>query len=86
VSLKFDPVKVWQSELAQAFVALYSTMFGIPVGHLQKAGKLRAEATREHDLAEDPNTPSNQVEDHWAKTGELHVEFYKELQKAVITV
>jgi hypothetical protein len=80
--LEHNPDK---SELAKALTLLYATIFGLPIERLEKAGKIRAEATWEHDLAEDPTTPENLVESHWVKTGELHVEFYKELQKAIIT-
>ena len=46
-----------------------------------KAGKLKAEATNEHDLAENPNTPKTDIDSHWEKAKQLLIDFYAELSK-----
>jgi len=50
---------------------------------MRKAGQLKAEATREHDLAENPNIPPNEVEKHWDKANQLLINFYAELKNAL---
>lgn len=69
-----------KSSLAEAFAKLYATQFGKDVEVMREAGALKAQATYEHDLAEDSNTPVSDVDNHWQKAGELLVEFYKELK------
>lgn len=80
--LEHNPDK---SKLAKAFAKLYSVQFNIEIDKLVKSGKLKAEATNEHDLAEDPNTPINEVEIHWERTKQLLIEFYTELYKNLLT-
>ncbi|TSC59826.1 MAG: Isoprenyl transferase [Parcubacteria group bacterium Gr01-1014_107] len=68
-----------KSSLAETFAKLYATQYGIDKEKMKKAGKLKAQATYEHDLAEDPNTPAKQTEAHWRKAEKLLVDFYNEL-------
>ncbi|MFA6005537.1 MAG: hypothetical protein WC775_03580 [Patescibacteria group bacterium] len=70
-----------KTELARLFALLYATQFGVDVELLTYAGELKAAATYEHDLAEDPNTPLEDVDAHWDKAKGLLVGFYEELKK-----
>lgn len=72
-----------KSELAKAFAKLCAVQFNIKIEKMIKAGKLKAEATREHDFAEDPSTPKNEVEIHWEKAKQLLIKFYTELNKNI---
>ncbi|MBU0572213.1 hypothetical protein KKH23_00910 [Patescibacteria group bacterium] len=72
-----------KTRLAETFAKLYATQFGIGVEKMTKAGKLKAEATREHDLAEKSGTPEDEVENHWDKANQLLIEFYSELKTAI---
>jgi hypothetical protein len=72
-----------KTRLAEAFVKLYATQFGIDEEKLTKAGSLKAEATREHDLAEDSNTSSDEINIHWDKANKLLIDFYRELETAI---
>ena len=76
--LEHDPDK---SSLAKAFSKLYATQFDIKEEKMSEAGRLKAEATREHDVAEDYNTPTNKVDKHWNNAERLLIEFYTELQR-----
>jgi hypothetical protein len=69
--------------LIEAFAKLYSEQFGLPTHKMLFAGRLKAQATYEHDLAEDPKTNPEEVEGHWIATKELLIEFYEELKKAI---
>ena len=75
--LEHNPDK---SQLAEAFAKLYPTQFGVDTEKMMKAGQLKAEATREHDLAEDPDTQPSEVEKHWNKANQLLIDFYKEVK------
>jgi hypothetical protein len=79
--LEFNPDK---SQLARAFANLYASLYSIDLEKMFKAGELKAEATHEHDLAEDPNTPSNEIDKHWNKAKKLLIEFYVEIKKVVV--
>lgn len=72
-----------KTPLAQAFVSLFSEEFGIDLAKVQEAGRLKALATYEHDLAEDPTTPVDQVEAHWDKCRQALVGVYEELAKVL---
>ena len=72
-----------KSQLAEAFAKLYAVQFGVDVKSMAEAGKLKAEATREHDLAEDPSIPSNEIDSHWNKAKKLLIDFYSELKTAI---
>lgn len=74
-----------KSRLAKAFSTLYAALFGIPKESLLQAGRTKAEAAREHDLAEDPRTSPKEAEDHWQKAGQLLISFYQELQRVLKT-
>ena len=76
--LEHNPDK---SKLAKAFAKLYSVQFNIEIEKLVKAGKLKAEATNEHDLVENPNTPKTDIDSHWEKAKQLLIDFYTELSK-----
>lgn len=69
-----------KTPLANAFAKLYSEVFGIDEGKMKKLGELRAKATYEHDLAENTETPKNQVDKHWKETEKLLVGAYEELK------
>lgn len=78
--LEFNPDK---TELAYSFARLYSTEFGTDIEKMLEAGRLKAEATKEHDLAEDLNTPFEQVETHWDNANRFLISFYEELGKVL---
>ncbi len=72
-----------KTELAKMFSKLYSKMFNIDGKKLIKAGKLKADATNEHDLAEDPQTKFNEIDDHWDNAETLLIDFYTELKRNI---
>jgi hypothetical protein len=72
-----------KTELANAFSKLYATEFGIDINKMTKAGKIKAFATQEHDLAEDPNTKPNEVNEHWDLAKHLLINFYEELKNNI---
>ena len=72
-----------KTSLANAFSLLYSEVFSIAKEQLQIAGELKAQATYEHDLAEDPNTPPQDIGEHWGKAESLLINFYQELQRHI---
>jgi len=72
-----------KTQLAEAFAKLYATQFGVDMEEMKKAGQLKAEATREHDLAEEPNTSEDETEGHWDKANQLLIDFYTELNKVL---
>lgn len=67
-------------QLAQAFSLLLATQFGKTPAEMELAGNLRAAATVEHDLAENPHASPEQAQIHWDNTAELLEKFYTELQ------
>lgn len=73
-----------KSQLALLFAKLYSGLYGIKESDLITAGNLKVQATREHDLAEDQNTPPDQINIHWKKAEELLVSFYEEIRRNLI--
>jgi len=72
-----------KSQLAKAFAQLYSTQYGVDTEKMMKVGQLKAEAIREHDLAEDPGTPPDQIEKHWDAAGRLLIDFYGEIKNVI---
>ena len=72
-----------KTRLAEAFAKLYATQFGVDVERMAKAGQLKAEATREHDLAEEPGIPENETEGHWDNAKKLLIDFYTELNEVL---
>lgn len=72
-----------KTQLAEAFAKLYSTQFGVEVEKMAEAGRLKAEATREHDLAEEPDTSKGEMEGRWDKANQLLIDFYTELNEAL---
>lgn len=70
-----------KTELAKAFAALYAAEFGVDEEKLMEAGRKRAQATYEHDLAEDPQTPVAEIDKHWDNTAILLGDFYRELKR-----
>lgn len=78
--LEHNPDK---TELTIAFSKLYGSIFSIPSEDLVEAGKERAAATYEHDLAEDPDTPSDEVKSHWEKAKQHLVTFYTMLKNQI---
>lgn len=78
--LEFEEDK---SQLARAFTKLYAAEFGVNSGKLEVAGKLKAQATREHDLAEAVGVGEDEAAEHWNKAGEKLTKFYRELLRVV---
>lgn len=72
-----------KTQLGLLFAALYATQFGLEIESVHKAGMLKAEATREHDQAEIEGISNETSEGHWAKAGDLLVDFYTELKRVV---
>jgi hypothetical protein len=72
-----------KTPLEQAFIKLYACIFGVETTKLQELGKYRARATYEHDLAEDPKTPSKEVDTHWQNTKNMLIKSYRELLSAI---
>ena len=70
-----------KTRLARAFANLYAAEFRLDSGSLKRAGELKAQATYEHDLAEDQMTAEEDREVHWKKAEENLVEFYRELDR-----
>lgn len=78
--LEFNPDK---SKLALAFAKLYAAQFETSVESMMAAGKLKAAATKEHDLAEDPNTSTTEVGNHWGAAKQHLIDFYAELKRVL---
>ncbi|KKQ51924.1 hypothetical protein A2865_00765 [Candidatus Woesebacteria bacterium RIFCSPHIGHO2_01_FULL_39_17] len=72
-----------KSKLGEAFAKLYAVQFGVEEEKLTKAGRLKAEATRQHDIAEEPSTPTREIEKHWKKANQLLVNFHSELKRVL---
>jgi len=72
-----------KSPLARAFAKLYATQFGIGLDKMRRVGELKAQATYEHDLAEESNISNEEAEKHWQKAGKLLVDFYTELKRVL---
>jgi hypothetical protein len=72
-----------KSELAKNFAELYAEIFSLEPEQLKVAGEIKAQATLEHDLAEDKSTSEQQAEVHWQAAEKLLVDFYKELKKVL---
>jgi hypothetical protein len=78
--LEDNPNKI---RLAETFADLYSAEFGFERLDMLDAGKLKAQATHEHDLAEEDGIGIKMVNKHWDDAERLLIEFYKELDKVV---
>ena len=78
--LEFEPDK---SELAQCFADLFAALFSLDPGKLKSFGEYKANATYEHDLAEDSKTDQSKVEFHWKRAEIMLNRAYLEL-KALI--
>jgi len=72
-----------KTRLADAFARLYAAQFGLEQKKLSQAGKLKAQATKSHDLAEREGVSKDEAEKHWGRAGDLLVEFYEELKRVV---
>ncbi len=70
------------NDLAKAFADLYSKVFTVEANVLIKACGFKAEATKEHDLAENLNKKDPQG--HWIKAENNLVLFYTELIRVLI--
>ena len=71
-----------KTPLAEAFAKLFALVFEVSEGDLEKAGKLKAEATRQHDLAEEDGVNAEDEQKHWKLAEEKLVRFYEELKSA----
>lgn len=78
--LEHNPDK---TELAVAFAKLYGTIFAFPGEEFIDGGNVRAMATHEHDLAEDPETLPQDVIGHWEKAKQHLITFYAMLKTKV---
>ncbi|HUW24370.1 MAG TPA: hypothetical protein VMW04_01950 [Patescibacteria group bacterium] len=72
-----------KSRLAEKFSELYAEIFSLEPEQLKVAGEIKAQATLEHDLAEDKSTSEPQTEVHWQATEKLLIDFYQELKKVL---
>ncbi|MDP9211866.1 MAG: hypothetical protein M3N59_01165 [bacterium] len=79
--LEHEPDK---SGLVDAFCKLYAEVFGISENTARTACELKAQATVHHDRAEDPGTPVEAVEDHWAAAADALSQSYTLLRPHLI--
>lgn len=75
--LEHEPDK---TRLIEAFNGLYAEIFSLPPDAAREASALKAQATVEHDLAEDPDTDPDAVDTHWDAAADLLVQSYRALQ------
>lgn len=78
--LEHNPDK---SALATAFAKLYATQFGLDIESMMEVGRLKAEATQGHDLAEAPETSPSDIELHWSKAKQLLIDCYVEMKRVL---
>jgi hypothetical protein len=76
--LEFNPDK---SQLEQAFSNLYAEIFNLDSKKLKYVGIFKAQATYEHDLAEDPKTDKSKIAFHWERCEVMLEKGYEELQE-----
>ncbi len=67
--------------LVDAFSRLYAEVFGAPVDAVRQACELKAQATVEHDRAEDDGVDPEQAERHWHAAAECLRSSYTALQR-----
>ena len=72
-----------KTPLAQNFADLYATVFSLESAELIEAGKMKAEATRQHDLAEAEGAKEDEIERCWTRAEECLAEFYGILKNKV---
>lgn len=72
-----------KTKLVIAFSKLYAEIFAIKPKKLEIASRFKAQATYQHDLAENPQTPSFLIEKHWKKAEKLLINFYSELKQVL---
>lgn len=73
-----------KTPLVQAFARLYAEVFGVSPDAIEEACKLKAQATVEHDLAEDPNTAPDQVEEHWGAAARSLEQSYQAMKHRIV--
>lgn len=78
--LEHNPDK---SSLATAFAKLYAVQFSMDTESMAEVGRLKAEATREHDLAEKEGISEDDAETHWNNANRLLIECYAELKRVL---
>ncbi|HEY8108952.1 MAG TPA: hypothetical protein VIF43_03005 [Patescibacteria group bacterium] len=76
--LEHEPDK---TRLVEAFSRLYAELFGISPVAAREAGVLKAQATVEHDLAEDPDTDPGTVDGHWDAAAGALKQSYQALRR-----
>ena len=74
-----------KTPLANAFANLFSLVFNVSPTLLTKAGKLKAEATKNHDEAESDNISEEIAKAKWLEAEKNLIEFYYKLQIAINT-
>lgn len=72
-----------KTPLAQAFANLFALVFEVSSDELAEAGKLKAEATRQHDLAEADGVDESVSLHHWEQAEKNLVAFYEHLKSVV---
>lgn len=75
--------KTDKTPLVDAFSRLYAEVFGVPQDVIRESCKLKAEATVEHDRAEDSDTAPEKVEEHWGAAARALEQSYLALKRTV---
>lgn len=74
-----------KSSLTEAFMDLYSEIYGVDRELLRGAAEQRTLATVEHDKAEQKGITSEEAEKHWENAKEYLITFYTQLKEVVKT-
>lgn len=72
-----------KTPLTEAFMDLYSVIYGIDRELLKSAAEQRMLATVEHDKAEQEGIVPEEAEKHWGNAREHLITFYTQLKEAV---
>lgn len=76
--------KTDKTPLVDAFRRLYAEVFGVSPGAIRESCKLKAQATVEHDRAEDPGTAPEKVEEHWTAAERALEQSYQALKHRIV--
>lgn len=74
-----------KAPLTEAFIDLYSEIYGVDRELLRGAAEQRTLATVEHDKAEQKGITSEEAEKHWENAKEHLITFYTQLKEVVKT-
>ena len=72
-----------KTPLTEAFIDLYSEIYGVDRKLLKDAAEQRTLATVEHDRAEQEGISPEEAEEHWEKVKEHLITFYTQLKDIV---